>query len=62
MEEKKSKKGLSRRGFIKGAALSAGALAVTGMAGAKHAHAAPLPGKWDMKADVVVVGYGGAGA
>ncbi|MBP7764432.1 MAG: FAD-dependent oxidoreductase [Syntrophaceae bacterium] len=62
MEEKNSKRGISRRGFIQGAALSAGALAVTGMVGAKNAHAAPLPKKWDMESDVVVVGYGGAGA
>ncbi|MRR18527.1 MAG: FAD-dependent oxidoreductase, partial [Deltaproteobacteria bacterium] len=62
MNEKNSKKGISRRGFIQGAALSAGALAVTGMIGTENAHAAPLPKKWDMESDVVVVGYGGAGA
>jgi len=52
---------LSRRGFMKGAAIGTGALAMAGM-GMKDSHAAPIPKKWDMEADVVVAGYGGAGA
>ncbi len=62
MEEKKFEKGINRRRFIKGAALSAGALAVLGTAGTQKAHSTPLPEKWDMESDVVVIGYGGAGA
>ena len=55
------KKSFSRRGFIKGAAVGAGALAVSGIV-LKDAQAAPVPQKWDMEADVVVAGFGGAGA
>lgn len=62
MEEKNLKKDLTRRGFIKGAALGAGAVAVAGIGGAKDVYAVPPPKKWDMEIDVVVVGFGGAGA
>ena len=58
---KQERKSLSRRGFLKGAAIGAGALAVADI-GLKNAQAAPVPKKWDMEADVVVAGYGGAGA
>ena len=64
MSEDETKKGLSRRDFIKGAAAGVGALAVGGL-GAREAEAiqqSALPSKWDAVADVVVVGYGGAGA
>ena len=50
---------LSRRGFMKGAAIGSGVLAMAGM-GMKDSHAAPIPKKWDMEADVVIAGYGGA--
>lgn len=50
----------SRRSFLKGAA---GAAAVAaGSALSIPAEAAKVPAKWDMTADVVVVGFGGAGA
>jgi 3-oxo-5alpha-steroid 4-dehydrogenase len=55
---------LSRRTFLKGAAVgtvavaSAGALAGCGAS----AGGSSLPKKWDKEADLVVVGYGGAGA
>ena len=62
MGEKEVTKDLTRRNFMKGAALGAGAIAVAGVGGAKDAYAVPPPKKWDMEADVVVVGYGGAGA
>jgi succinate dehydrogenase/fumarate reductase flavoprotein subunit len=64
MSEKKTKKGLSRRDFIKGTAVGAGAVALSGL-GKREAKAAPptaVPKKWDAEADVIVVGYGGAGA
>ncbi|OPY83100.1 MAG: Fumarate reductase flavoprotein subunit precursor [Smithella sp. PtaU1.Bin162] len=51
---------LSRRTFIKGAAASAGSLALLGV-GIESAVALPAPKKWDEKADVVVAGGGGAG-
>jgi len=57
----REKKSLSRRGFLKGAAIGAGALAVGDLA-LQNAQAAPIPKKWDMEADVIVAGYGGAGA
>jgi urocanate reductase len=55
------KKSISRRGFLKGAAASAGALAMAGgMVGVSQA--AVPPKKWDRKTDIIVVGAGGAGA
>lgn len=57
----KKKENISRRNFIKGAALGAGAIAVTGMAGLNDASAVPIPKKWDKEADVVIIGAGGAG-
>ena len=60
MEEKKQQI-LSRRRFLKGAAVGAGAIALTGVA-TNQSHSAPIPKKWDMVTDVVVIGYGGAGA
>jgi 3-oxosteroid 1-dehydrogenase len=49
---------LSRRGLVKAGGIGAAALAgaVAGPA------AAAMPDKWDKEADVVIVGYGGAGA
>jgi succinate dehydrogenase/fumarate reductase flavoprotein subunit len=63
MSEKKSKTGLTRRGFMKGAAAGAGAAALTGFGvrGAEAISPTKVP-RWDYEADVVVVGYGGAGA
>ncbi|MDQ5988395.1 MAG: Fumarate reductase flavoprotein subunit [Syntrophus sp. SKADARSKE-3] len=52
---------MSRRGFMKVAAAGAGALAAAGI-GVKDVDAAPIPKKWDMEADVVIAGFGGAGA
>jgi fumarate reductase flavoprotein subunit len=57
----KSKKELTRRSFIKGAALGAGAVAMAGIGGNEDAHAVPPPKKWDREADVVIIGAGGAG-
>ncbi len=54
---------ITRRELIKGAA--AGALAATGasaMPGCGPTAPSGLPEKWDKEADVVVVGFGGAGA
>jgi fumarate reductase flavoprotein subunit len=58
----KMPKRLTRRGFIKAAGVGSGALAFAGL-GAKSVQAAvPIPDKWDMEADVVIAGFGGAGA
>jgi len=61
MNEKKIKDGITRRVFIKGAALGTGAIAVAGLGGLSETHAEPPPKKWDVEADVIVVGGGGAG-
>lgn len=55
-----TKKGISRRNFIKTTAAGVGATALAGFS-ATVARAAGLPEKWDKEADVVVVGCGGAG-
>ncbi len=59
MAQKESR--ISRRGFVKGAALGVGAVALAGI-GPGKARAARPPRNWQMDADVVVVGFGGAGA
>lgn len=54
---------ITRRAFFKDAAVAGAAVAATGLLSAAPAQAAPtVPEKWDKEADVVVVGYGGAGA
>src|SRR5208283_4524383 len=60
MNEKESKKGLTRRGFIKGAALGVGATTMFAGFDPKDV-VAKVPEKWDVMADIVVVGAGGAG-
>jgi succinate dehydrogenase/fumarate reductase flavoprotein subunit len=60
--EDKANKGLSRRGFIKGASVGLGAVALVGAssqtAGAVQANRVR---RWDERADVVVLGTGAAG-
>lgn len=59
--------GITRRGFLKGAALTsaamAGSAALAGCAsGEAHSSAADwAPESWDYECDILVVGYGGAG-
>jgi len=67
-KEKESPKKLSRREFVKGAAAVAGAGALVSCAPAATPAPAPtcppvagVPDTWDKEADVVVVGFGGAG-
>lgn len=64
----KNQKGVTRRGFVKSVAATIGAtgLAATGGAavllpGEAEAKVPGIPAKWDYQADVVIVGYGGAG-
>lgn len=63
---KKEQKGITRREFVKGAVVGtaavAGAGALAGCGPAAPAPASDMPKKWDKEADVVVVGYGYAGA
>lgn len=61
----KGTKDISRRSFLKGSALGAVALAGSGvLAGctAKPVVESGLPEKWDKETDIVVIGFGGAGA
>lgn len=60
MSEKKTD--VRRRDFLKGALVGTGALAMTGL-GIQNAEArVAIPKKWNAEADVVVLGFGGAGA
>ncbi|MBI3950657.1 MAG: FAD-binding protein [Acidobacteria bacterium] len=61
--EKKTKKDLSRRDFIKGTAMGAGtmALAALGTRGAKAFPVTELPSRWDYEVDMLIIGAGGAG-
>lgn len=51
--------GVTKRNLLKGTAALAAGVALTKTASAKPAD---LPQKWDREADVVILGYGGAGA
>jgi 3-oxo-5alpha-steroid 4-dehydrogenase len=53
---------ITRRDFLKGAAAGAVAVAAGGVLASCGTASSNLPKKWDKEADVVVVGYGGAGA
>jgi succinate dehydrogenase/fumarate reductase flavoprotein subunit len=56
---------ISRRQFIKAAAIGSAAVAGAGVlasCGPTQAATSNLPAKWDKEVDVVIVGFGGAGA
>ncbi len=53
---------VTRRDFIRGAAAIGASAAAAGLLGATPSEAAGVPAKWDAEADVVIVGYGDAGA
>ncbi len=53
---------VTRREFIKGAAIAGAAVATSGVFSATPALAAPpIPDKWDKEADIVILGAGGTG-
>lgn len=60
MKGEEMKQGMSRRSFVGVSALSLGALALAGCSGNGGADASAV--EWADEADVVVVGFGGAGA
>lgn len=62
MGEKDMKKDLSRRNFMKHAAIGAGAAVLLGSADELFAGNIKQPKKWDTTTDVLVIGFGGAGA
>lgn len=53
---------LSRRDFIKTTAVGVGATALAGLESEEAKAQELIPENWDKEADVVIVGYGGAGA
>jgi len=59
-KQEDSASGFSRRQFVTGAGLASAALLTAG--GFEKAGATLLPKKWDMETDIVIVGFGGAGA
>ena len=61
MGDKERKDSVTRRGFLKGAIFGAGAMTLGGLT-PRNAEAAKLPQKWDKTVDIVIIGYGGAGA
>ncbi len=60
MEKKNNE--LTRRNFIKSAAIGAGATVISGTMGNAFAASNEVPKKWDLTTDVVIIGFGGAGA
>ncbi len=48
--------------FLKGTAVGAGTLGLMGVSAGKTEAMVGLPKKWAMEADVVIIGFGGAGA
>jgi succinate dehydrogenase/fumarate reductase flavoprotein subunit len=61
MIDEKSKKQVSRRGFLKGAAVAAPAVAATSVLDAWPQTSPAVPRNWDKETDVVVLGTGFAG-
>ncbi len=64
--KKKEKERVSRRGFIRGAGVGAGAIAAasalpTLKAQAQQSAASGIPEQWDLEADVVIIGSGATG-
>jgi succinate dehydrogenase/fumarate reductase flavoprotein subunit len=63
MDSRKQRKaGLSRRDFLAGTAMGSGAAVLAAAAPARAQAPAGMPAAWDVDADVVVLGFGGAGA
>ncbi len=68
IDEQEVKGALSRRGFLKAGGLAVGSVALGLAAGCgddvtkKISTASDVPTKWDGEYDIVIVGYGGAGA
>ncbi|OPY68677.1 MAG: Urocanate reductase precursor [Syntrophorhabdaceae bacterium PtaU1.Bin034] len=58
--EKKYRKKISRRDFLKSSAVAGAAIGTLSL-GAQNAEAVPVPKKWDKTADVVIVGTGYSG-
>ncbi|NPV07391.1 MAG: FAD-binding protein [Anaerolineae bacterium] len=61
MSDKAARRSVDRRTFVKGSVISAGAMALAGMT-TQPVDAQGRPIHWDRETDVIVVGYGGAGA
>ena len=62
MSRKNSKTGVSRRDFLVQTATGTGAAALISLGADKVLAQGRAPAKWDMDADVAILGFGGAGA
>ena len=62
MVKEETERGVSRRDFLKGTAAATGAVVLMGPGISEAAEKTDPIQQWDMEADVVCVGYGGAGA
>jgi 3-oxosteroid 1-dehydrogenase len=62
MSTKRKNEGMDRREFIKGAALAGGALTLSALMPGDAEAKGMVPAKWTIEADVIIVGFGGAGA
>jgi len=62
MSKKTGKTNVSRRDFLVRTAVGTGAVAMAGLGAAATPAQGAMPAKWDIQADVVVMGFGGAGA
>lgn len=56
-----AKKGLSRRDFIRGTVMGTGAIALAGLGTSEAQAKGGVPKKWNAEADVITLGFGGAG-
>lgn len=57
-----AKEGMSRRNFIRGTVAATGAVALAGLAASEAQAKGGVPRRWNADADVVILGFGGAGA
>ena len=62
MSKKTGKTNVSRRDFLVRTAAGTGAAALVGFGASEARAMGAIPAQWDQEADVVIVGFGGAGA
>jgi len=62
MSKKTGKHSVSRREFLVRTAAGTGAAALVGFGASEARAMGAIPAQWDQEADVVILGFGGAGA
>ncbi len=60
--KKNEPKGASRRDFLRGTTIGAGAVGLAGIRAPEAEARVGAPKKWNMEVEVVIIGFGGAGA